>query len=199
MIDANTRRAPSPDNPPQEANAQNGEALGSRTPESGGTRDRTVSGTARPLSATPVSITKIEANRRNAGRSTGPKTEAGKQASRVNALKQGLLAKEVVITRGDYKEDKEAFAQLLDELGEQFTPVGVAEELEVQKIALSYWRKMRAVRYEHGAIRQRTGDMRGREEQRRFNFALSGGSSLEHSSQGIQYLIDTPKRRSRKC
>jgi hypothetical protein len=56
------------------------------------------------------------------------------------------LAQEVVITRGDYKEDEQAFAQLLDELREQFKPVGVAEELEIQKIALCYWRKRRAIR-----------------------------------------------------
>ena len=30
--------------------------------------------------------------------------------------------------------------------------MGVAEDLEVQKIAGCYWRKMRAIRYEHGAI-----------------------------------------------
>jgi hypothetical protein len=47
--------------------------------------------------------------------------------------------------------------------------VGGAEELEVQKIALCYWRKMMAIRYEHEAIRQRTGDMRGREEHSREN------------------------------
>ena len=201
MIDANNGRGPSADKPPREVNAQNGEAPASRTPESGETHDRTVSGTARPLPATPVSIRKVEANRRNGQHSTGPKTEAGKQASRVNALKHGLLAKEIVITRGDYNEDKQAFAQLLDELEEQFTPVGVAEELEVQKIALCYWRKMRAIRYEHGAIRKRTDDLRGREQltrEKRFDRALGFQFSLEQSSQGIQYLIDTLARRSRR-
>jgi hypothetical protein len=116
--------------------------------------------------------------------STGPTTDAGKRASRMNALKHGLLAKDVVITRGDYKEDEEEFAQLLEDLREQFTPVGVAEDLE-QKIALCYWRKMRAVRYEHGAIRQRTGNMREREEVRHeqhLDAALQFGANLEGSA-----------------
>ncbi len=114
-------------------------------------------------------------------------------ASRLNALKHGLLAKEVVITSGDYKEDNQEFAHLLRELEEQFTPVGVAEELDVEKIALCYWRKMRAVRYEHGAIRKRTGDLREREELSReesFESDLDSGANLERSSRGIQYLID---------
>ncbi len=140
-----------------------------------------------------ISEKKAEANRRNARQSTGPKTDAGKQASRMNAVTHGLLAKAVVITAGDYQEDAEEFAQLLDELREQFTPMGVAEDLEVQKIALSYWRTMRAVRYEHGAIRKRTGNLREREElsrEERFDLALRLGHNLERSSRGIQYLID---------
>jgi hypothetical protein len=115
-----------------------------------------------------------------------------KRASRMNALKHGLLANEVVITRGDYKEDEEAFTQLLLELREQFTPVGVAEELEVQRIALCYWRTRRAIRYEHGAIRQRTGNVRWREQldrKRRFDEAFRRGADLDHSSHGIGYLI----------
>jgi hypothetical protein len=141
----------------------------------------------------PISEKQIEANRRNASQSTGPKTEAGKQASRLNAVTHGLLAKGVVITAGDYQEDEHEFVQLLDDLREQFTPVGVAEDLEVQKIALCYWRKMRAVRYEHGAIRKRTGNLREREELKReesFDSDLRFGSDLERSSRGIQYLID---------
>ena len=53
---------------------------------------------------------------------------------------------------------------------------------------------MRAIRYEHGTIRQLTGDLRGREElsrEARFDRALRCESGVEHTSQGIQYLIDT--------
>ena len=140
-----------------------------------------------------ISEKKLEANRRNARQSTGPKTEAGKQASRLNAVTHGLLAKAVVITAGDYREDAQEFTQLLDGLREQYMPEGMAEDLEVQQIALYYWRKMRTVRYEHGAIRTRTGDLREREERRRedsFDNDLRFGINLERSSRGMQYLID---------
>ena len=140
-----------------------------------------------------ISEKKLEANRRNARQSTGPKTDAGKHASRLNAVSHGLLAKAVVITTGDYQEDAQEFTQLLDGLREQYIPLGVAEDLEVQQIALYYWRKMRAVRYEHGAIRKRTGDMREREERSRWegvDSRLRFGGTLEETAHGIQYLID---------
>ncbi len=125
-----------------------------------------------------ISEKQLEANRRNAQRSTGPRSDTGKQASRLNAMKHGLLAKEVVINRGDYKEDEHEFAQLLAELREQFEPVGVAEDLEVQKIVLCYWRKMRAVRFENGAVRRRTLDMRERDVNRAscLSFVLDANS-----------------------
>ena len=44
-----------------------------------------------------TSARQIEANRRNALHSTGPTTPKGKQVSRLNALKYGLRAKELII------------------------------------------------------------------------------------------------------
>jgi hypothetical protein len=61
----------------------------------------------------PTSVGQIEANRRNALRSTGPRTPAGKQASRLNALRHGLRASEVIIPG---QEDPEEFEATLSEL-----------------------------------------------------------------------------------
>ena len=47
-----------------------------------------------------VSLRKIEANRANAEKSTGPKTAEGKAMSRMNAIKHGILSREVVL-RGE--------------------------------------------------------------------------------------------------
>jgi hypothetical protein len=41
----------------------------------------------------PISERKLQANRDNAKHSTGPRTEAGKAASRKNALKHGILSR----------------------------------------------------------------------------------------------------------
>ncbi len=44
-----------------------------------------------------VSLEKIESNRRNARRSTGPRTEEGKSIAKLNAVKHGILSAEVVV------------------------------------------------------------------------------------------------------
>ena len=46
----------------------------------------------------PISERKLLANRANAKRSTGPRTEAGKAASRRNAQKHGILSRVVDLT-----------------------------------------------------------------------------------------------------
>jgi hypothetical protein len=58
-----------------------------------------------------TSFRQFEANRRNAERSTGPKTEEGKRRSRRNALRHGLCAEtviEIVEDVEDYKEFESA-------------------------------------------------------------------------------------------
>ena len=64
-----------------------------------------------------------EANRRNALRSTGPRTAAGKAVVRENALKHGFLSRHLII-EGESAED---FQQLLDELMAEYRHVGVVE------------------------------------------------------------------------
>ena len=53
-----------------------------------------------------TSFRQIEANRRNALRSTGPITEAGKHRSRRNAVRHGLCAETVVGTLEDIEDYK---------------------------------------------------------------------------------------------
>jgi hypothetical protein len=43
-----------------------------------------------------ISLKQMEANRRNAQKSTGPKTPDGRAVSKMNALKHGILSKEVL-------------------------------------------------------------------------------------------------------
>jgi hypothetical protein len=54
----------------------------------------------------------ITANRRNARKSTGPRTSAGKLRSRRNALKHGLTA-ETVVTVFENRNDYAAFERLM--------------------------------------------------------------------------------------
>ena len=57
-----------------------------------------------------TTLTQIEANRRNAQSSTGPRTEAGKERSSRNAVRHGLTA-ETVIEPLEDAEDYQAFEE----------------------------------------------------------------------------------------
>ena len=56
----------------------------------------------------------IRANRRNAAKSTGPRTGAGKDAIRHNALKHGLLAQDVVLRDENAAEFEQLVALLYE-------------------------------------------------------------------------------------
>src|SRR5579862_1182911 len=88
-----------------------------------------------------VSERKLRANRKNALRSTGPKTTQGKRNSSRNAIKHGILAREVVITAGEGKESAEDFSAVLQGLQEHYKPVGILESTLVEKIATCWWRQ----------------------------------------------------------
>jgi hypothetical protein len=76
---------------------------------------------------TNVSLRRLEANRRNAGKSTGPRTAAGKAAARMNAVKCGLFTRQVVVRGLQVRERKEDFQALRERLWEELAPVGVME------------------------------------------------------------------------
>ena len=96
----------------------------------------------------PVSSKKLEANLKNAQLSTGPKTEAGKKHSSVNALKHGLLASTVLLANGGAEESAQ-FAELLAALGQDLAPDGRLEEMMVEKIAVCWWRQKRALKVDN--------------------------------------------------
>ena len=89
---------------------------------------------------------KKEANRRNALKSTGPRTLEGKNAVRLNALRHGLLSQEVLLPG----EDAEGFSELGASLRAELQPVGILETILVGRIIVAYWRLLRAGRVETG-------------------------------------------------
>lgn len=89
---------------------------------------------------------KIEANRRNALKSTGPRTTEGKANVRLNALKHGLLSQEVLLPG----EDGEALRELGESLRTELQPIGELENLLVDRIIAAFWRLQRLGRVEVG-------------------------------------------------
>jgi hypothetical protein len=91
-----------------------------------------------------VSLEKVAANRENARRSTGPRTLGGKRISRKNALKHGILAREVLLG-----SESESDLQDLDrQLREALRPADELESLLVDRLVSCAWRLRRALRAE---------------------------------------------------
>lgn len=99
---------------------------------------------------------KKNSNRNNSKHSTGPKTKDGKTRIKYNALKYGLFARDIVIPRGDAKEDPEAFNLLLVSLERAWEPTDAMEYMLVRTIAECEWRQRRGCRAEIGEILRRT-------------------------------------------
>ncbi len=93
-----------------------------------------------------TSIKQIAANRRNSLKSTGPKTEAGKQASRCNAVRHGLTAETVIGALEDAEDYKGFEAAITADYDAQSA---VEREL-VLRLASLLWRLRRATTIETG-------------------------------------------------
>jgi len=89
----------------------------------------------------------IKANRQNAQKSTGPKTDEGKAAVSQNAVKHGLFAQSVI--KGENEADYEAFH---DKMVAEMKPVGPTEILLAERIVSLWWRLERAERIQNQAI-----------------------------------------------
>jgi len=88
----------------------------------------------------------IDANRSNAGLSTGPPTSAGKEASKCSALKHGLRAEAAIIPG----EDSGAYHEFRQALVTELAPVGELEALLVDRIVSLASRLQRTGRVEAG-------------------------------------------------
>lgn len=99
-----------------------------------------------------MSLKQLAANRRNAEKSTGPKTPAGRAIAKMNAVKHGILSKEVVV-RGRYiQESTREFTALHQRFVAALGPVGPVEEMLVDQIVTTHWRLRRALKAESGEV-----------------------------------------------
>lgn len=92
----------------------------------------------------PVPSRFTERNRRNARKSTGPNTAAGKAASSRNRLAHGLCSGSLLVA-GETEAD---FEQLHQSLLAAYQPVNPEETLLTSQVAQALWRYNRAQRIE---------------------------------------------------
>lgn len=93
-----------------------------------------------------TSLKQIEANRFNALKSTGPRTEQGKRRSRSNAVRHGLTA-ETVIAAFEHAADYEAFEI---NIASDYQITTTTEQELVSRLASVLWRLRRSTSIETG-------------------------------------------------
>src|ERR1700755_2687376 len=99
----------------------------------------------------PASEARIQANKLNSLRSTGPRTHEGKYISRSNGLKHGLTGAGVVIPEEDVDEVERRNRALQAELA----PKSEMGEILVRQMATLSVRMERGARQESAAIASR--------------------------------------------
>ena len=97
---------------------------------------------------TVTSLKKVLANRNNAKKSTGPRTENGKAWAKRNAVKHGLRA-EHIITVG---ENKIEFEELKDQFVKELQPIDIISMQLVNRIVLTAWNLQRSDKIQSGML-----------------------------------------------
>ena len=127
-----------------------------------------------------LSQRQLDANRRNAQHSTGPRTPEGRAAVSLNALRHGLTAQTAVLPN----ENPEEFQELLDAFLAEYQPAGPTEALLVQQMAMASWRLRRLRALETGLFAARMSQLPRDENDldprsRAFAYDTSGSRSIE--------------------
>lgn len=125
----------------------------------------------------------VQANRRNAARSTGPRTEEGKRASRLNATKHGLFSEGAFVPTLDRREDWEQFRE---GLRASLQPVGALESLLVEQVIAAAWRLARVVRIDRDMM----------DVEQRWSNLVSGGPPLPMDGRSPEDAVDSEPRLS---
>ena len=89
-----------------------------------------------------ASQAQIDANRRNAQKSTGPVTPEGKAAVRHNSVRHGLRSRHLDLSPGKDAE----FTRLCEELEAAWQPLDQPERIQVETMAIAYWKLARVER-----------------------------------------------------
>lgn len=94
-----------------------------------------------------VSERKLQANRANSRKSTGPRTPWGKECSRKNALRHGLLSRAVLFRADGTPIDKESHS-FWDGLQESYGTHDVGNKALLQSVVVEWSRQRKAIELE---------------------------------------------------
>lgn len=93
----------------------------------------------------PLSSKKLAAIRRNALRSTGPKTPEGKKKSSRNAIRHGFFARDLIVNCPYLNETPADYYRYESAINSHLRPDSQAQELLARKLTFSAWRQQRLI------------------------------------------------------
>src|SRR5580704_9626567 len=126
-----------------------------------------------------VTEKQLEANRRNAEKSTGPKSAATKSISSRNNLRHGLTGHISLLPT----EDREAHDAFCNELVDSFTPETPMENQLAQSVAEDSWRLNRA-----RAIENNMFALGRQHERREIQIALADAETFQDQAASFNLL-----------
>ena len=127
-----------------------------------------------------VSKVKIAANRRNATKSCGPKTEAGKKIARMNALKHGMTAEIAILP----EEDAAVFEARRTDWFEVYQPRNGVEAAKVERSFYLWWQLGRIARAQSAQLCEKAQTAEGE------RLASEARETIDLS---IQLFLPTPE------
>lgn len=145
-----------------------------------------------------TSAKQIAANRRNARKSTGPRTPEGIAVSKMNALKHGILSREVLVYGLHLQESAAELEALHQRFRDDLDPKGPLEEMLVDQIVTAHWRLRRALTAESGEIalsvdaghRRRSEGMDPVLQWMKWTVVGDPVYAMEKSTLGVRILLD---------
>ena len=135
---------------------------------------------------------RLAANRRNARKSTGPRTEAGKYRSALNASSRRLLPKALereLLARG---EDPRDFCRLHRDLTAIFRPRHPEIATAVMMLARAWWQKARRMRQWVGSGPPRSPELDARIEALLLVLAGQMGRHHRHWQTALEAVVGAP-------
>lgn len=127
-------------------------------------------------------------NRRNAKHSTGPRTDDGKNRSKMNALKHGLFADDAIVLPTESQADHD---QLRDEIHHAVQPTDAIEVALAERMVAARW-KMRRLRATEARFHEKGA--RGVIQRREHAFLHRAGCGLLSRKQAAQEKLESEAR-----
>ncbi len=148
------------------------------------------------LPSKAVTEKQVAANKGNAKKSTGPRTERGKQVSSQNGFKHGLYAQMQFDVMDALREDPAERRRTIDDLIKGYQPEPGGQQMVVEEIATLHWRRGQLERSQNAQMGERVHNLETKRERLhlQINSDVADVSQAEVLEKGLRNIKDCPAK-----